>query len=438
MASAQDFKRIDTDSEIQEKFNTASETESKTKESEFTSPVVTPWKYGKCETGKVVARPSVKRGAVSSPEVSPSMTSSQPSVKKLLTAAKMSPTKSLWKLNFWNPFRVTKVEEMVEDVEQVQEEDSTKVDASKGEKDADVLTAKDLNKMVEVDEHAQKECIDETDMSSEEQDTAMLTILLSRLHPEIISKVIENVQKCRGIEFWKPLNSKNDKSKKVPDVNCSESTCSESTCFRNVENRSVPPKNPLKENVVPEVKSNAAESAKSEKWICICGFDNFMVRKVCFQCSANKGSVLTKANGVVSRVVTRESYFYAFIESEEGVFCFFPKKNVVTQKLKEGDRVVFKKVEGMKGGKRSRAYEVEVISAAKSLSGTVTKFKQAQTHAWGIIKSERNFYFFTMHRDQELNVGGTVKFCVLSTADNRKNSKGPRYPKVIIKEVEAL
>ena len=113
MASAQDFKRIDTDSEIQEKFNTASETESKTKESEFTSPVVTPWKYGKCETGKVVARPSVKRGAVSSPEVSPSMTSSQPSVKKL-TAAKMSPTKSLW--NLWNPFRVTKVEEMVEEV----------------------------------------------------------------------------------------------------------------------------------------------------------------------------------------------------------------------------------------------------------------------------------------------------------------------------------
>ena len=53
MASAQDVKRIDTDSEIQE----------------YTSPVATPLKYGKCETVKVVARPSVKRGAVSSPEV---------------------------------------------------------------------------------------------------------------------------------------------------------------------------------------------------------------------------------------------------------------------------------------------------------------------------------------------------------------------------------
>ena len=277
-------------------------------------------------------------------------------------------------------------------------------------------------------EDAQEVNMSENQLDAATDDEVMLTKLLSRMSPERIAKTIRQVQEVRGLQF---LELKAEKIDATTQVDCSESICS-ATCSR--KNQSVP----VKTNIAPEVKSNAAESAQTEKWICMCGFDNFMVRKVCFQCSANKGSMLTKANGVVSRVVTRESYFYAFIESEEGVFCFFPKKNVVTQKLKEGDRVVFKKVEGMKGGKRSRAYEVEVISAAKSLSGTVTKFKQAQTHAWGIIKSERNFYFFTMHRDQELNVGGTVKFCVLSTADNRKNSKGPRYPKVIIKEVEAL
>ena len=92
----------------------------------------------------------------------------------------------------------------------------------------------------------------------------------------------------------------------------------------------------------------------------------------------------------------------------------------------------------MKGGKRSRAYEVEVISAARILSGTVTKAKVVQTHSWGIIKSGKEFYFFTASRDQEIKVGEMVKFCILSRGDNREKDKGPSYPKVLIREVEAL
>ena len=195
----------------------------------------------------------------------------------------------------------------------------------------------------------------------------------------------------------------------------------------------------MRANVAPEVETNAAESkAPTEKWICVCGFDNFATRQVCFHCTASKEGVLIKVKGVVSRVVTRTSHYYAFIESEEGFFCFFPKKNLIAQKPKERDRVEFKKILRMKGGKRSRAYEVEVISAARILSGTVTKTKVVQTHSWGVIKSGKEFYFFTASRDQEIKVRETVKFCMLSRGDNREKGKGPSYPKVLIREVEAL
>ena len=144
MASAQDFKRTDfvIDSETQEEMKegktpsvmkvlniTASEAENKDKESDITS---TPLKYyGKLESGKVVARLSVKRAALVSPDVSPSGVSKQPSMKKSLTAVTLSPTKSIWSLQ--NPFRTAKkeIEEMVEVDEEVQEEDSVKVDVSK-------------------------------------------------------------------------------------------------------------------------------------------------------------------------------------------------------------------------------------------------------------------------------------------------------------------
>ena len=79
---------------------------------------------------------------------------------------------------------------------------------------------------------------------------------------------------------------------------------------------------PVRANVAPEVETHAAES----KWICVCGFDNFATRQVCFHCMASKGSLLMKVKGVVSRVVTQASHYYAFIESEEGFFASFREK----------------------------------------------------------------------------------------------------------------
>ena len=156
MASAQDFKSTDLlsggrkkafTSPVEEEMVVAStDLLSGGKKEAFTSPVEEemvvatplPLKYGKFESGKVSARPSVKRVAMVSPEVSPSGLSNQPSMKKLVTTT--SPTKSVW--NFLNPFFRTSNKKELEEVfePEFDQEDNVEIEVSK--EDESVLTTK--------------------------------------------------------------------------------------------------------------------------------------------------------------------------------------------------------------------------------------------------------------------------------------------------------